>query len=844
MTAAESELLDEFVDDYRALTESSGGVDEFVTPEGVRPGSEPLADALRAGGLTRLLTALRDVERFTDDDGITYGSHGPDEPGDPWLIDPLPVMLTGEEWARMEAGLAQRAALLHQVFDDLYGPRRLIHDGILPASLVLGHEGFIRPAHGIRPEWRRLVQTATDLARDRDGNWVVLSDRTQAPSGAGYAMATRRIVTKALPRLHRATDLARLRPFFDTVTAATHAAAPWKDDTPHVVVLTPGSNCETAYDQAFSASLLGFPLVEADDLVMREGRVWLRTRDRFDQVDVILRRVDELFADPLDLRGDSQLGLPGLVEANRNGHVALANPIGSGLLENPALHAYMPQLSHALLGEDPLLPSAQTWWCGDVASRSYVLANLDSLVIKPISRGVGQAVAGWSLDRATLDEYRRRIEAEPWAWVGQHAVQTSTAPTVTRHGLEARPFVLRTFGVHHRGNYEVLPGGLGRVSDGREDFPVTMFHGAIAKDVWILSSTDPANRPWLTLPTADERTSVAPRGGHDPALTPRVADNLFWFGRYCERTESTTRLLMVADDLAEDHGSRAGTPGERAMQGVFSALDALTLVGPRLPDESAVEYLRNAVLDPDRRGTIATCSRRLVHAAQQVREIVSGDTWAVLASLERVIEDIPPDEDQLQPRLERVLERLLALAGIAAHGMVRDATWAFVNVGVRLERAQSTTNLLRIALAADLAPNVESLITEAVLRVGDSTLTHRRRTAMGTGPSDQVESTLDLLLADRQNPRSVGYQLDRLVEGFALIGDPALVTQAALVNQRLSELDFAELTEDRAALGMALSGVRDELFQLNDAIQSAHFVRQPSRQQAPGTQWSNPWQVA
>lgn len=280
------------------------------------------------------------------------------------------------------------------------------------------------------------------------------------------------------------------------------------------------------------------------------------------------------------------------------------------------------------------------------------------------------------------------------------------------------------------------------------------------------------------------------------------------------------------------------------MQGVFSALDALTLVGPRLPDESAVEYLRNAVLDPDRRGTIATCSRRLVHAAQQVREIVSGDTWAVLASLERVIEDIPPDEDQLQPRLERVLERLLALAGIAAHGMVRDATWAFVNVGVRLERAQSTTNLLRIALAADLAPNVESLITEAVLRVGDSTLTHRRRTAMGTGPSDQVESTLDLLLADRQNPRSVGYQLDRLVEGFALIGDPALVTQAALVNQRLSELDLAELTEDRAALGMALSGVRDELFQLNDAIQSAHFVRQPSRQQAPGTQWSNPWQVA
>ncbi|WP_052462292.1 circularly permuted type 2 ATP-grasp protein [Nigerium massiliense] len=841
MTVADSELPDALVDAYRPKAMRASGVDELVTTDGVRAGNDPLADALRGSGPTQLLAAAKDVQRFAADDGITYGESAGEGIPRPWQIDPLPVMITGAEWARLETGLAQRAMLLRATFDDLYGERRLLRSGTVPASAVLAHESFVRAASGIRTERRRLVQTATDLGRDASGEWTVLSDRTQAPSGAGYAMATRRIVSKALPRLHRRTDLARLRTFFHTWTAATQAVAPPSDRPPRVVLLTPGPDCETAYDQAFSASLLGFPLVEADDLVMEGGRVWLRTRDRLEQVDVVVRRVDEAFADPLDMRGDSLLGVPGLIEATRNGTVAVANPIGSGLLENPALHPFWPAIAREVLGEDLLLPTVQTWWCGNEASRSHVLANLDSLVIKPISHGAGRPVAGRTLAAGAREELAARIAAEPWAWVGQEALPLSTTPVVTRNGLEPRPFVLRSFGVHTTDGYEVFPGGLGRAGTDADEFGVTMLGGATAKDVWVVSSTDPAHRSWLARP--EEPRVVVHRPSRDPLLTPRVADNLYWLGRYAERAEGTTRLLLVADDLAEDHSARPGTPGGRAMQAMFEAIDAVTLIGAYTAAESATGYLRAGVLDASRKGSVLSCARKLISSAQHIREIASTDIWPVLASLERVLDRIEPDDDQLTPHLERVLQRLLALAGITAHGMVRDATWAFLDAGARMERAQFTTQLVRTTLSKELAPNVESLVTEALLHVGDSILTHRRRTATGAGPSDALESTLDLLLADRKNPRSVGFQLDRLVEDFALIGDADLISRAAIINDSISDFDLTVLADDPGALSRSLGQLFTDLLELSDQIGRAHFVRQAPSQPVRA-RWSTPWQVA
>lgn len=773
-------------------------------------------------------TALADVRRFVQDDGITYGARDELDPGRPWEIDPLPVVLSAPEWSHLERGLEQRARVLRLLLDDLYTGQRLLRDGTLPAAAILGHPGYVRPAHGIAPEQRPLVIFATDLGRDADGRWNVLADRTQAPSGAGYAMATRRIVARILPRLHRATEMSTLLGFFHTMTSAIRHVAPPTDAAPRAVLLSPGPLSETAFDQAFTASLLGIPLVEADDLVVRDGQPWLRGSHGLVPVDVIVRRVDEGYTDPLDLRGDSKLGVPGVLESARMGRSTIVNPIGSGALENGVVLARFTEVTRALLGEDPVLPSPATWWCGDDAGRSHVLANLADLVVKPTSREFGtRLLEGWTLSSDELDALRTRIEARPWDWVGQEPLPLSSSPVVTERGLEARNFVLRTFGVQLGDAHIVMRGGLGRVSTTPGERTVSNERGALAKDVWVLGKEPTAGYPWLS-PTG-ERVGAAARGSLFET-TPRGADNLYWFGRYTERTDGTTRLLAVANDLAGDHSMHPGTPGAVALDAVLRAVEVLNRVRAKRDDESTVDYVRHLVVDPSPQGTIAASVERVVRAAQGVRELVSGDTWAVLASLERAVESVPDDADELQPLFDALLGPILALQGITSHGMFRDTTWAFVDTGIRMERAQFILTLLRRILVPGASPVVEFHLTEAVLAVGDSTMSHRRRVAAANGPSVHVESTLDLLVVDRGNPRSVEFQLERIAQNLEIIGDVELSEAAAALAARVSWLDLARITDDRDALGLELDATLQELRELSDRLTERHFTRQAPHQ--------------
>jgi uncharacterized circularly permuted ATP-grasp superfamily protein len=418
------------------------------------------------------------------DDGVTYGGVGSS-----WRLDPLPLMISADDWAGLERGLVQRAELLDLVLSDLYGPRDLLRRGVIPPEVVLGHGGFVHQADGIRvPGPRQLFFTATDLARHRDGRWHVLSDRTQAPSGAGYAMENRRVVAKVFPGLRRTTELSGLRDFFHSVRIALHEVAPATAEAPRIVLLTPGPESETAFDQAYLSTLLGFPLVEAEDLIVQDGQVFLRSLGRLEPVDVLLRRVDADYSDPLELRPDSRLGVPGLLEASRQGQVTVVNSFGTGVLENPGLLPYLPAAARALLGADLLLPSVATWWCGDAAQRAHVLAHLDTMVIKPITRGVRvSARFGTDLSAAETDELRRAVEAQPWAWAAQELLEKSTAPVVTPRGVEPRDVVLRTFGVARGGSYTLMRGGLARVAPSAGSQVVSNLTGALTKDVWVLA---------------------------------------------------------------------------------------------------------------------------------------------------------------------------------------------------------------------------------------------------------------------------------------------------------------------------------------------------------------------
>ncbi|HET9654323.1 MAG TPA: circularly permuted type 2 ATP-grasp protein, partial [Kineosporiaceae bacterium] len=539
--------------------------DELLAPDGAaRCGSRPLADGIARLGSAGLLTRRDLVRDLLDDDGVTYGSR-PCR----WEVDPLPVVLPADEWQALADGIAQRAELLDLLLADLYGPRTVLSNGLLPPAVVFGHEGFLREADQVRlPGPRQLLLAGADLGRGADGRWRVFGHRTQAPSGAGYAMADRRVVSRVLPGLHRDLRPARLRTFFHALRAALEEAAPAAEQAPRVVLLTPGPTAETAFDQAFLATLFGYPLVEGRDLSVRDGRVWLRSPGRPEPVDVVLRLVDPGLADPLDLRQDSRLGVAGLLEAARQGTVSVVNPFGAAVLENPGLVPYLPDLCRALLGTDPLLEDAATYWCGEDLSRRHVLARLGELVIRPIARGEGTGRRfGWELSDAERDRLRRRIEAEPWRWCGQEPLPLGTAPVVTSAGLQPRRMVLRTFAVAAGDGYQVMSGGLARVAAG-DGLLACGPAGAVAKDVWVQAGEPSADTPARARPvTGAAAAGGAPAtGGPLPSPTPRAAEDLFWLGRYAERAEDTVRLLRVVAELAEDHALRPGTPGAAALR--------------------------------------------------------------------------------------------------------------------------------------------------------------------------------------------------------------------------------------------------------------------------------------
>jgi uncharacterized circularly permuted ATP-grasp superfamily protein/uncharacterized alpha-E superfamily protein len=806
------------VDAYRA----GGGAELDELVDARRAGDQSrLADALDGLGLGALRAASAEAARLVADDGIRYGVASDGGQARNWVLDPIPVVLGAREWADLTDGLDQRAHLLDALLRDVYGPRQLLERGVIPPEIVLGHRAFIPQADGILLRGRQLVLTSSDLARGADGQWAVVCDRTATPSGAGYAMANRRIVSRVMAGLHRTTQLARLRGFFHTMRAALQEAAPTDSHTPKGVLLSPGTNSETAYEQGFMATLLGFPIVEAEDLSMRDGRVWITAGDRMDPVDVLLRRVDSAFSDPLDLRPDSHLGVPGLVEACRRRTVTVVNPIGTGVLENAALLAFLPRVSRAVLGEDLRLPSVETLWLGDERARRRVLADLDHWVVKPISRASGLSQFGSRLSAAEREELSRRVEARPWAFAAQADVAVSTAPVVTPRGLEPRRFVLRPFAVARGDDYHFLPGGLGRVAESADAVRVSNASGALAKDVWVLAP-EGASAAIDLGPREDTR--LAGLRIHHTVLAPRVAENLYWVGRYSERGEGTARLLRVVDDLVEDHEHRPGTPGNAVMQALLDALGPLGL--PVAEGVEPLETLRRCVLAEATPGTVRYAARRLDIAAQELRDQLSHDIWHVLARLDRTLRQEPSPDWQLQPMLHDVLESTLALAGVFVESMVRDESWGFIDAGTAMERAQHVVSLLRATLVHERPPAVDGQVSEAVLEVGESIITHRRRSASGDGPAWPVQSAISLLLMDPTNPRSVAFQVARLAADLRVLGDPTLASEVDELAGIVDDVDLHEVTTgDRHALAELLDRIHRELRSVNDGLTRRHFSR-------------------
>lgn len=831
------------------------GHDELAHAERVgAPHWDGLAAAYARFGMEELQRRRVEIERLLERDGVTYNVSS--DPGRriprPWVVDPVPLVLPAPEWRTIEAGVAQRAALLDAIGRDLYGERRLLTAGIVPPAMLLGDPQFSRVCDSIvTPGPADLVSLAVDLARGPDGAWVALGHRTQAPSGAAYALENRRVMTRVFPVVHRETDVARLAPYVRALRSALRRAAPVGVEDPAIVVLTPGSRSETAFEHASVAALLGLPLVQGADLEVRGGRLWLRTVDDIAPVHVVLRRVDAGFCDPLELRPDSTLGVAGLVDVCRSGHVTVVNSLGAGVLENAGLAGYLPALCRHLLGEELSLPSPSTWWCGEPTGLAHVRSRLGHIIVRPLSRlGAAHSVDTRRLDASALDRLRRRIEHRPEQWVGQEWIEPASTPVLTDAGLEPRPTVLRSFAVAGADGYVVMAGGLARAGGGDPLAPIAGRTGAIAKDTWVLADeAETIEEFWLVDPT---QTVVASR----ETLAARAAANFFWLGRYGERVEATARLLRVVIDRRDEFDNAIPGPGPAALHALLEATTRVTGTYPGFVGDDAGDRIRmpedelwSLAIDEQRPGTLAHGLIAMFDNIDELRDQLSIDTSLALAELQRSYDQLSEQGPRTQDRDEAMVGLtsdlvggLLGLAGLIDTSMVRDQGWHLLDAGRRIERALQVTALLGATLAAERTPAVESLVLESVLIAGESIITYRRRYRSRAATA----SVIELLLSDASNPRSVAFQLPRILDDLEQLGRghegspivAGLDVAASAIGDARSLIDGVDLdalarTDEygaRAELVALGSTLGASLRRSADAIDAAAFVPSPPQQ--------------
>ena len=707
-----------------------GHWDEALMPSGFpRRHWRDLAVAIGRMGASELARSWQTGQQLLQANGTSYNVDS-DLRGNEraWPLDPVPLIIAEEEWGQIERAIIQRATLLNSVLVDLYGAQRLLYERRIPPAMLFANPHFLRPCHGIEPRGGVYLHSyAADLARSPDGRWWITSDRTQAPSGIGYTLENRLVSARTLCNVFSTFRVRQLARFFDVRRDALLRLAASRQHSPRVVLLTSGPHSETYFEHSFLAGLWGFPLVEGADLAVRDNRVFLKTLTGFEQVDLIVRRLDDSFCDPLELRGDSVLGVPGLVQAVRNGNVAIDNALGSGLLEAPAFMAFVPELCRHLLGEEPRLPSVGTWWCGQADSRRYVLEHLDNLVIRSsFPRSHRDMAVPASMDAASRKKLIGRIEAHPERFAAQEQIALSTAPVYTEAGIATRHIVLRVFAAWDGHNYTVLPGGLTRVSQEKSSPAVSLHRGGGTKDTWVPGGS---GEPALISQPAPGAIAAHPSWTNLPS---RVADNLFWLGRYSERVEDRVRLiraLLPALSGEEDFGRTA------TLEPVVHLLTNLEYLpsevsGASLADQlwQVQRLLANMVRDDSRSIGLGWNLKQMRRVALHLKERLSPDTWRVLQKIDSDFsKGIPTDPNQRylseMNLLDGSIVTLSAFVGLVMENTTRGPGWHFLEIGRRLERTRQMAELLNAGVAE--APEEIEPYLRMLLYIADSSITYR-----------------------------------------------------------------------------------------------------------------------
>jgi len=744
--------------------------DEMWAFDSAKPHWKSLVSHIQQLGGQELTQRRGDIERILREHGVSYNIYDdPNGMNRPWKLDTIPLVVSREDWEKTEKGLKQRAELLNLILKDLYGKRSIIKEGLLPQALIYNHIGFLRPCNQtFKDRTYPLTFYAADTAKTADGKRWILGDRTQAPSGIGYALENRTTMTKVMPELFVNQQIGKLSPFLDALHSALVELSPQHkrgavQESPRIVVLTPGQRNEAYFEHAYLASFLGYPLVQGEDLTVRDDAVWLKTLGGLEQVDVIWRRVDDAFCDPLSLQSDSQLGVAGLVSAVRKGNVAIANALGSGVLENPALMAFLPKICRAYLGEDLHLPSVATWWCGHEKERKYVLENLGKLVIKSIyPLGSTNAIFGNKLSREELQTWRDKINTQPYLYLAQEQLDFISTPSFVNGQMEPRNAVWRCFlaSSEAANSYTVMQGGLTRSSSERNNIMISNQKGGISKDTWVATSQ-----------TSESNLSLSanpPQFYQKHQLSSRTAENLYWVGRYASRAKMSARLLKVVIQKLNEVSLSTRKSDKKLLYDLLCALTQLTMTYPGFIGDGSKEKLQNPEkelialsIDYQKNGSLMTVLQYMMRSVYAIRPCWSSDTWRILDQIDdywKMLFQLPEiNLRDIQIGLDQLIMHLAAFSGFNRETLNQKYEFPLLDLGRRVEKSLLSIALHRSTLTLVEDDEVEHGLMETVLSCQESLNAYRSKYQSQL----YLPHVLELLLFDAAHPNSL---LNRLID--------------------------------------------------------------------------------
>jgi len=805
--------------DVAEPVEAATRFDELREPSGVvRPHWQAFARTLTSLPPDEFDRRQRAARASVQDNGVTYNVYD-DRGGQAraWQLDIVPLILSSTDWAKIEAAVIQRAVLADHLLRDVYGPQRLVREGILPPHLITGHPQFLRPLCGSRPVQDVHVHLySADLARAPDGSWKVMASRADAPAGLGYALENRLVVAQTFPENFSDMRVARLAAFFNTYRENVLNLGASRRD--RAVLLTPGPYNESYFEHVYLAHYLGLTLVQGDDLAVRDGQVFIKTLTGLERVAAIFRRVDSDFCDPLEFRGDSALGVPGLVEAVRAGGVVLANALGGGVVESPVMDAYLPNVARALLDEDLKIPDIDTIWCGTEWGRKEALERLDHAILRdafdarPMFSRRSSARLGADMSAADRDDAIARINRRGETLVLQEVSPLGLAPVFENGCFSPKPVSLRVFAAWTPKGWMVMPGGLTRVAADETVRALSMQSGASSKDAWVISEAPVDN---FTLLGQGARALEVKRQGE--SAPSRAMDNLFWLGRYAERTEAFVRILRAVTSRLIDDPANALEVARKLLIPFSQASD--NPIEEIASEQTLAEELQLLVFSPYNSRSLQRLLARVEQTGWSVRDRLSLDTWRSIHAL--AAREVLPAQDALfdaaatRLYLDGLVARAAALAGLSAENMTRGPNYLFLDMGRRLERALHLAWLLRQTVASPDARETEHM--RILLEIDDSAMTYRSRYFNVF----QLVPFVDLLMLDEHNPRSCAFQLAAIESHLKELPRITLAQRSDVPRRIVQEMRTALANANPARLSLCEKGERPGVIEVADAIISS-----------------------